>query len=83
MKLRAKTLIFLTLAFVVVITLAFFVVRSVVLNSFSQVEQQTTVKNIQQAQQALQTIISGIDRTSTDWAYWDDSYVFAQDLNQE
>ncbi len=83
MKLRAKTLIYLTIAFLVVISLAFFIVRAVALNSFAQVEQQMTVKNIQQGQQALDNIISGIDRTSTDWAYWDDSYVFAQDLNQQ
>lgn len=57
--------------------------HSILLESFSDLEEQDTEKNTGKIEQAIAWEIMSIDRTARDWAFWDDTYDFVNTLNPQ
>ncbi len=50
--------------------------------SFLDLEKQTVEKNILRSEDAISARLHSLDNTTSDWAHWDDTYVYAIDHNQ-
>lgn len=57
--------------------------RVILLNSFSDLEQDDARRNLERATNTLRDQINYLTATTTDWAYWDDTYTFIQDKNTD
>jgi sensor domain CHASE-containing protein len=60
-----------------------FTLSYIVLNGFENVEQQVAERNVQRVLEALRNELNGLESTAGDWAAWDATYAFVQDLNQQ
>ena len=83
MRLSVKILLFLAAALSLSVFLQFMVFRSVVLHEMEHLEINEAAKDMRRVTAAMmreQTHLHLLDR---DWAYWDDTYNFAADLNRE
>lgn len=81
--LRAKTLVILAATLAGLLLIAYIPLRYIVLESFIGLEQQSIQQNVERAMNALSNDIATLDRTTLDYAGWDDTYVFMADRNQE
>lgn len=82
MTLRQKTLLIISVTLVGLITLLYFISQTILLSSFTQLEEQDVRQNVQQATAALQDKLSTLDSIAGDWAPWDDTYNFVIDRNE-
>ncbi len=83
MKMRTKAFIV-----VAVLTITTFLVlhglaNFVLLSSFATLEEQETRKSVMRTTSTLMSELSDLDSKVTDWAFWDDTYRFVQDLNED
>jgi sensor domain CHASE-containing protein len=53
------------------------------LESFTSLEEQDTLQNIERVRNALLAELKSFDNFIFDWAAWDDTYEFVQNGNQE
>jgi sensor domain CHASE-containing protein len=53
------------------------------LTSFATLEEQDTNKNIERVHSALLVELTNLDTYTYDWAAWDDTYAFIQDVNED
>ncbi len=84
MSLRKRTVVGATVVFIFVLGITLLIVRYVLGSNFLQFEQQAQQRNVQQVTAILENEVDGLATiTGSDWAYWDDTYQFAQDHNQE
>ncbi|MCX5999509.1 MAG: ATP-binding protein [Chloroflexi bacterium] len=81
MTLRKKTLIAAGLTLALLIASLYAVRRVQLVSDFSQLERDATSENVGRAVDALNNEMSGRNVTADDWAGWDDTYAFMQDLN--
>ncbi len=81
MKLYKKTLLITGATLICLVMLMYFASLSILMSSFTRLEQQDTQKNIQRATMALSDDISALDKVVGDWAAWDETYAFIQDSN--
>jgi PAS domain S-box-containing protein len=82
MTLRKKTLLIIGVMLIGLIAMLYAVSQTVFLDSFSKLEKQDTSQNVERALSAISDDISNLNAIVGDWAPWDDTYVFVEDLNQ-
>jgi len=83
MTLRKKTLLIMGLTLGLLFLMLYFTLSYILLDGFANVEQQVAERNVQRVLEALQNEINGLESTAGDWAAWDATYGFVQDLNQQ
>jgi PAS domain S-box-containing protein len=54
---------------------------NILLNGFATLEAQSARRDLQRAQEALANEVVNLDRQVADWANWDDTYTFVEDVN--
>jgi signal transduction histidine kinase len=79
--LRLKTLFVVALILIVLLLLLYFSSYAIVMNGFTQIENEAMRQNMERAVNALWDEISVIYTTTRDWAHWDDTYNFLLDKN--
>lgn len=81
MTVRSKILLIIGLTLLVVMIVLYDHSKGVLLASFAQLESEMMVRNVKQAQDALDSELSTLVSNTTDWAVWDDTYTFVQNNN--
>lgn len=61
----------------------FSIQRSIVFNSFIELEEQEAKKDVERCLEAINREAQHLKVLAFDWAYWDDSYNFINDFNDE
>ncbi len=82
MTLRRKTLMTVGMVFMGLLIILYFISQTILMRSFTQLEEQRTRQNVEQALNALSNDIITMKTVSSDWAAWDDTYAFIEDVNQ-
>ncbi|MCE8428361.1 MAG: hypothetical protein J5U19_08250 [Candidatus Methanoperedens sp.] len=82
MKLRKKTIAIIGLTLLGLIVLLYAFSQIILMGSFTQLEQQSTQRNIERAKNALLDNINRLDSVAGDWASWDETYNFIQNGNE-
>ncbi len=82
LTLRAKTLVFVSLTLVGLLLVLLLISQSIYLKSFAEAEKRDTTKNVERALNAVSGDISEVETTVGDWAPWDDTYAFVEDVNE-
>jgi PAS domain S-box-containing protein len=80
---RQKTVLIVSLTLLLLVSIVFAVSQTVVMGSYADLEQQDTEVNVNRALSALREELDMLAIMANDWATWDDTYRFMQDLNQE
>jgi sensor domain CHASE-containing protein len=83
LRLRKKTLAVLGLTFASLIIIQYAASQMIFLNSFAALEEQDAIQNVERVISALNADIDNLDNYVYDWAAWDDTYDFIQDLNED
>jgi PAS domain S-box-containing protein len=83
MKLRSKTLLVVGSIMIVVIFALYMIAGAILQVSVQNEEARGATLDFEQVGEVLGWTIEGIGKTTRDWAWWDDSYQFIQDGNQE
>jgi signal transduction histidine kinase len=83
MKMRTKTLIAIAALTITIFVILYFVANFVVLRSFAVLEEQETRKSVMRTTNALLNEYSDLNGKVADWAFWDDTYVFVQNVNED
>jgi len=83
MTLRKKTLIIIGITLICLIGILYAVLQTITMDSFLELEEQNTQKNVGRAQNALSDDMSSLVTMTRDWATWDDTYNFIENANTE
>src|ERR1051326_7474719 len=83
MMLRKKTLLIICATLVGLLGFLYFFSRTVILRSFSQLEEQDARQNLDRGMSALSDELSSLGRTTRDYSSWDNTYAFAQGKRPE
>jgi len=83
MTLRRKTLLIIASTFYGVIILLFFISRTILLESYADLERQSIYRDVDRALASYSQELAGLETTTSDWAAWDDTYAFIADTNEE
>ena len=83
MNIRKKTLLLISLSFIVLMIFIAILSTTIFRNSFLKIESQSVEKNIIRAINALSDYTNKLSSQTKDWAVWDDTYYFINDANQE
>jgi len=83
MKLRNKASIVIGVTLIIMIVALYVTSRIILLGGFAKLEEQNTRQNVERALSALSDELSILDGTVSDWAAWDDTYAFIQDLGSD
>jgi PAS domain S-box-containing protein len=81
MTLRKKTLILVAITLIGLISLLYIASRAILLTSFIDLETSLVDRNIMRIENAVQEDLDSLLVSVKDWAYWDDTYQYAQDGN--
>lgn len=81
MTLYKKTLIVIGIVLVGMVVALYALAQLILEVGFLRLEEQDTSQNLERAANVLNTEITNLHTTTTDWAHWDDSYHFVQDSN--
>ena len=81
MTLRKKTFVILSVTIVTLMAGLYAVSRFIMLNSFVALEEQDMHKQVERFLATLTEDLTSLNRTVGDWAPWDDSYTFIEDVN--
>jgi len=81
-KLHYKTLLCVCGSLLVLMIALFLVWQYIVVDRFGQVEKEYANQNMERAVSAVDQDITSVATGTSDWAIWDDTYIFAEDLNQ-
>lgn len=74
-------MVLITATFVCLILSLYYASRIELLRSFAMLEEQQTRENVQRALSVFYDDLSNLDRTSNDYASWDQTYAFIEDHN--
>jgi len=83
MKMRQKTIIIIVLASIVMVSILYVISQTILLDSFAKLEDQNTRQNVERVMSALSNEFSELNSKCADWAEWDDTYAYVQDLNDD
>jgi PAS domain S-box-containing protein len=83
MTLRGKILAIILVTLAGLILILFGVSQQILLHSYVRLEEQDTSRNVQRALNALSDDVSRFETVVGDWAPWDDTYTFIDDLNAQ
>ncbi len=81
MSLRRKTILIIGATLIGLLLILFAVSQGILLNSFSRLEVKDTSQDVGRALGALSDDISNLNAIVGDWAPWDDTYAFVEDIN--
>jgi len=81
MKIRKKTIIIIVITSITMVSILYAASQIILLNSFAKLEEQNTHENVERVLSALSNEFSVLNQKCGDWAEWDDTYVFVNDLN--
>jgi two-component system, NtrC family, sensor kinase len=82
MSLQSKVISLILIVFLAYSALSYGVQRLFILPSFQELEREEAIKNMDRAVQAIERETQHLGISATDWAVWDDTYQFVQDLNE-
>jgi len=82
MNIRKKTLIVIIITFIFLIILLYIISRVILLGGFIDLEKKTVTRNVERAVNALQDEYLSLAAITGDWAPWDETYKFIEDLNK-
>ncbi|MDP2729646.1 MAG: CHASE4 domain-containing protein [Dehalococcoidales bacterium] len=83
MTLRSKTLLTVGIVFLALIIILYIISQTLLMRSFARLEEQRTRQNVEQALNALSNDLLTLKSLTSDWASWDDTYAFVEDVNQD
>ncbi len=83
MTLRRKTLLIIAGTFYGVIILLFFISRTILLESYADLEGQSTYRDVDRVLASYSQQLASLETTASDWAAWDDTYAFIADASEE
>ena len=83
MRLITKVTLGLAFTTLVVTAVSAGLVALLVYPTYEQLDREAAARNGKRAYEILQSEASALNATNKDWAHWDDTYVFADDLNQD
>jgi hypothetical protein len=83
MKLRNKTFIAVVVAFLCLLLSLYGLSEFILMNSFLRIERKDAEDNVERALNAYSDGLSNLNKLSFDWAAWDDTYRFVEDLNED
>ncbi|MBN1983851.1 MAG: HAMP domain-containing protein [Chitinivibrionales bacterium] len=92
MKLRAKSVLTITITVVVFIVILYFAIVTIIIGGFksaqddlskgiASIEEDDTRRNVQRVTDALNLVIDNLAIKAADWAQWDDTYRYIVDKN--
>lgn len=81
MRLRRKTLLVIGVTLVGLIGVLYTTSSKILLDGFTHLEEQDTRQNVQRVLEAFSDDLAKLNFTVRDWAEWDDTYAFIQDVN--
>ncbi len=83
MKLRTKSIIFAIGVIASLVILVFLISQLVILQGFVELESERTLTDVSRAVNAVNAEVEKLHTFSADWAYWDDTYQFMEDKNED
>src|SRR3990167_7895981 len=81
MKLKNKISILLLLIWGIAALIFYFSSQKIILNTFVQLENQTTIEDLNRAQATLEQMVDAVELSVKDWSIWDDTYEFIHNKN--
>lgn len=83
LTLRNKTLLIMLVVFLILVILLIFVSQMIVMDRFTRLEEQYTQQKAQLTLDMLNDNVNKLSLTGLDWASWDDTYIFINDINED
>jgi len=83
MGMRKRILIAIGITFASLVLMLYLIARVILMESFTELEEQYVHLDVQRAQSALSDELAALDTLLSDWAAWDDTYTFIVDTNEE
>ena len=83
MNLRRKTVLAMTVMPIIMIVVTYFSAQFILMDNYAVLEKQRSEVNVKRGLSALSNVLSELDSTVSDWAAWDDTYTFIQDVNED
>ncbi|MFC2019094.1 CHASE4 domain-containing protein [Chloroflexota bacterium] len=81
MTLRKKTIIIIGIAFSALILAIYLIAQVILMDSFVRLEENNARLNVSRVMSALEADIANLETLTSDWAAWDDTYAFVNDLD--
>jgi sensor domain CHASE-containing protein len=81
MNLRRKTFLIITAALITMTLIVYVGAQFILLDNYEALEKERVEVNVKRCLNALSNEVAELDSTASDWAGWDDTYVFIQDAN--
>ena len=82
MTIRKKTLITIGITFLTLFIILYITSQFILLKGFGKLEKEEVSDKVKQTLNILADDISKLDDYTSDWAWWDDTYNFIKDGNQ-
>ena len=82
MTIRTKTLAVIGTTLGLMILIIFSITEAILLRGYAKLEKQNILQNADQTVKVIEDELSQLRSVVGDWAPWDDTYQFVQDLNQ-
>jgi PAS domain S-box-containing protein len=83
MSLRLKTLFSIGVVLIVLVIILYVITQTVLVRSFEQLEEQNAREHVQRALNTLNDQLANLSASNLDYAFWDDTYQFMEDRNQD
>ena len=83
MTLRNRTLVSIGLTVALLIAGLYVISRLIVLDGFAKLEEENVQQNLERVLTTVRNDVDALDALTFDWAAWDDSYEFVEDINQD
>jgi PAS domain S-box-containing protein len=83
MSLRIKTLLIIGGVLAALVLILYIITQTVLAKSFDQLEEQNVREHVQRALNTLSDQLSTLSSSSLDYAFWDDTYQFMEDHNED
>ena len=81
MKLRTKTIVIILLAQLLVTLALYLLFSTVLMRGFLDIEDHVLSKDVQRVERVIDGLADALSVTAADWATWDDTYYYVEDLN--
>lgn len=82
MKLRAKILMIIAAVLAAFLAITMIASNTILMGSFLDLENDDAARNAERVSNAIYAEINALDVFAHDWASWDDTYAFVEDLNE-
>jgi len=83
MTIRKQTVFQIAITFTILIAIIFVISRFILLENLEELEKENTQQNVERVLSALSYTLSDLESGTNDWASWDDTYAFINDVDDE